>query len=258
MNPRRVLILSPHSDDTAFSLGGMLAADTVLRGWEKHQLTLFVHSCHAPYAPDLHGVEAITAVRSQEDAAFCASHGMVLQRLDLAETLLRGYPTIASIFAPRSPREDDMFEPVCLAVARAAAGFDLVLSPLGIGGHIEHALVREACLRAGRPALYYEDLPYAGDYSNEELDRCATAHLPQARCRGIDVGSALDRKSAHLLGYASQVNERDLDKVLTYSRRRRPATRASNDGWPGAVEVLWGAESALALLDFPGEDHEPE
>ncbi|TDR73902.1 hypothetical protein [Paludibacterium purpuratum] len=259
MTTRRVLILSPHSDDTAFSLGGLLAKGSTLRGWQKHQLTLFVRSCHAPYAPELHGADAITAARCREDEVFCARHDIALRRLDFAETLLRGYPSIASIFVLREPEEDALFELACVAVAQAAAGFDLVLAPMGIGGHIEHVMVREACRRACPNALYYEDLPYAGDFSNQALDRFAASRLPNARCRCIDVASALDAKATGLLGYASQVVENDLAKVTAYSRSRRPAAMHAwrrqpdvGDAYPSAVEVLWGTDSALAMLDFPG------
>jgi hypothetical protein len=33
--------------------------------------------------------------------------------------------------------------------------------PLGIGGHIDHQLMRRAAERLGRPLRYYADLPYA-------------------------------------------------------------------------------------------------
>lgn len=252
MSSRRLLILSPHSDDTAFSLGGLLATGSVFQGWHKHQLTLFVRSRHAPCAPDLNSVEAITKTRCREDDAFCGYHNIVLQRLDFEETLLRGYPSIDSIFMPRPPTDDALFERTCEEVARAVVGADSVLAPLGIGGHIEHILVREACRRARPDALYYEDLPYAGDFSNAELDSQAITFGPDFQCRCVDIEAGLCIKSARLLGYASQVVASDLEKVIAYSWRRRPAlalTTSLTQNRQGAVEVLWGRPSALAMID---------
>lgn len=264
MSARRLLILSPHSDDTAFSLGGLLAEGSAFQGWRKHQLTLFVRSCHAPYAPWLDGVEAITTARSREDDAFCACHDISLRRLDLDETLVRGYPSVASIFAPRQPHEDALFARTCREVEQAVTSFDMVLAPLGIGGHIEHVLVREACRRVRPDALYYEDLPYAGDFSNAELDDFVLAFDPDARWRCFGIGSALGEKSACLLGYASQVAETDLHKVISYSWRRRPAEalawhhiKEKRCASPSPMEVLWGSPSALEMMDLWESEHEP-
>jgi hypothetical protein len=254
MRPR-LLLLSPHSDDIAFSLGGLLAAGSAFRGWERHQVTLFVRSCHAPYAPQLDSVAAVTRARCQEDDAFCAYHGIRLHRLDLEETLVRGYPSVASIFALRRPEDDPLFERTCHEVARAVDGFDLVLSPLGIGGHIEHALVREACRRTRADVLYYEDLPYAGDYSNAELDRAGAGFALEMRCRSFDIEAALVSKCDRLLAYASQVQAADLTKVIDHARRRRPSPdllwpiAAVPAPSPRGVEVLWGRPELLALAD---------
>ncbi|MCB1054945.1 MAG: HAD hydrolase-like protein [Acidobacteria bacterium] len=252
MNRPSVLLVSPHSDDIAFSLGGALAAG-LFDGWRRHQCTIFVTSCHAPYAPELTTGDAVTAVRRAEDDAFCAFHDIELERGDLAETLVRGYPSIASIFEPRRPADDPLFGTTCELVARLVRGFDLVIAPLGVGRHIEHVMVREACRRARPDTLFYEDLPYAGDLSTDELDAWAVEHLPGASCLAVDVSAHLGTKSDRLLAYGSQVAPADLDKVLEHSRRRRPAPELRVDGGAGsgscvACEVLWGPREVLARL----------
>lgn len=257
MSRPRLLILSPHSDDTAFSLGGLLAAGRAFAGWERHQLTLFVHSQHAPYAPHLTEASAITAVRCREDEAFCAAHEITLTRAGMTETLLRGYASKEAIYAPRAPETDPLFAPTCRVVKEATAGFDLVVAPLGVGGHVEHILVREACRRSGSLALFYEDLPYAGDFTNDALDRFGATAMPGAQCRAFVVEDAMDRKCERLLDYESQVAPADLEKVIAYSRRRRPgpaiawsAPPAPPESSGGAVEVLWGPAELLARADL--------
>lgn len=44
--------------------------------------------------------------------------------------------------------------------------FDLVLVPLGIH-HPDHIATREACDQLDIPKMYYSDLPYATDYTDE-------------------------------------------------------------------------------------------
>ncbi|MBB4952319.1 LmbE family N-acetylglucosaminyl deacetylase [Agrobacterium vitis] len=258
MSPPRLLILSPHSDDSAFSIGGILAAKTAFHGWSIHQLTVFVGSIHAPYAPQHTTEEAITALRCREDDAFCMFHGIQLDRLEFKETLLRGYPSIPAIFAVNEPQDDPIYGAVCEAVQEAVSGFDLVLAPLGIGGHIEHIMVREACRQLCSHALFYEDLPYAGDYSNLQLDAFVASVLPGAQCRTFDINQGLGIKVERLLGYASQVTARDLDKVIGYSFVRRSAADvACKPGGQtgtsfGPVELLWGRADVLARIDHEG------
>ena len=40
------------------------------------------------------------------------------------------------------------------------SGPHLVLAPLGVGGHVDHVLVRNAAERSGARVVYYSDFPY--------------------------------------------------------------------------------------------------
>jgi hypothetical protein len=40
------------------------------------------------------------------------------------------------------------------------AGRGMVLAPLGVGGHVDHVLVRTAAAYSGAPVVYYSDFPY--------------------------------------------------------------------------------------------------
>ena len=44
--------------------------------------------------------------------------------------------------------------------AAAGSGPHLVLAPLGVGGHVDHVLVRSAAERSGARVVYYSDFPY--------------------------------------------------------------------------------------------------
>ena len=42
----------------------------------------------------------------------------------------------------------------------AGSGPHLLLAPLGVGGHVDHVLVRSAAERSGARVAYYSDFPY--------------------------------------------------------------------------------------------------
>jgi len=80
-----VLLLSPHGDDRAWSIGG-LAARLGRRG-RATLLTVFSRSAFGPGAPP--GAD-VAAVRRGEDAAFAAACGLRAEWLDRLDAPLRG------------------------------------------------------------------------------------------------------------------------------------------------------------------------
>jgi LmbE family N-acetylglucosaminyl deacetylase len=156
----RVLLLSPHPDDVAWSLGGTLAR-LGAAGTEVWTLTFFTRSVYAPgsWATD---IDQVTAVRAAEERAWAAAHGVRLLRGDLPDSGLRGYDDLTELGAVPEPE-------VVAAAGRLLAGVvdrsgaDAVLVPGSRGGHVDHAAVRLAAAARpdGPPVLHYDDLPYA-------------------------------------------------------------------------------------------------
>ncbi|XVN44358.1 MAG: PIG-L family deacetylase [Rickettsia hoogstraalii] len=57
-----------------------------------------------------------------------------------------------------------------------------IFCPLGIGGHIDHKIVKEICLKIFRNnyhnLVFYEDLPYAYDYKPKYIKDIITKTMP--------------------------------------------------------------------------------
>jgi LmbE family N-acetylglucosaminyl deacetylase len=167
----KLLAISPHLDDAAFSAGGLLAA-RAQQGWQVTVATCFTGNVARPtgfalacqldkgLAPEVDYM----ALRRAEDIDACRELGARAIHLPFLEAPHRGYETAAMLFRPRLER-DDIVEPLATALAAlvAAERPDLILGPLCLGDHVDHHVVREAMGRAytGHDLLWWEDWPYA-------------------------------------------------------------------------------------------------
>lgn len=179
----RVLALSPHLDDAVFSIGATLA-QFVARGTSVTVCTLFSGVPDAdlsPFARSLHrqcGLpptpEAVLT-RRREDVAALRVIGATAVHCDFLDAIYRKdanetwpYPNEGALFRTlTSQNEASLTNSVHQVLAAIIEGAQpgLVLTCLGIGGHVDHVLVRDLVCRltagAGIRTLLWEDLPYA-------------------------------------------------------------------------------------------------
>ena len=206
-----VLALSPHLDDAAFSAGAALARLSA-RGWRVIVATVFTGNVARPAGFALacqldKGLPAeadYMALRRAEDEAACRALRAEPVHLPHLEAPHRGYADAPALFA--GVREDDAAEGAVrasLAALTAAHAPDLVLLPRGVGGHVDHVVVRRAAegLRLSR-AAYWTDWPYAGKPAPAE----PFARADAAR-RPLDVPAAphLAAKLAACAAYTTQL-----------------------------------------------------
>ena len=167
----RVLAISPHLDDAIFSAGGTLAAHamagdavTVVTCFTGNvpQPTGFALACQLDKGLD-RAVDYM-AIRRAEDEAACAAIGAEAVHLPFLEAPHRGYESAAALFD--APLATDtitaqLLEALADMIARHVP--DVVYGPFGIGGHVDHLLVRAAMeqLRTRAPIIWWEDYPYA-------------------------------------------------------------------------------------------------
>ena len=238
----RNIVLSPHHDDAAFSLGATLAG-----AGAGLLVNLFTRSAHrasvrAPLLPPAELVATVSAERQAEDEAFTA--GLRLERLDLG---LDGPELMglrfrdpgcvgASLAALRAPLS-------ALLTEWVAAGPVTLFCPAGIGGHGNHLATRQVVIEAlpelaGRArVLFYEDLPYASRWT--------------ARRDGLsDLRSALGgmRLVRRTLRVGDVAGKLGLINLYPSQHRQAPVTlkRFSPAAiWPlGAHEAAWEAITA--------------
>lgn len=169
------MVVSPHRDDAAFSVGlsierWLLARHTV------GVLNCFTQSDYAPYsdAASLHANDRtsfVSALRKREDAAWNKLLGGRVQftDLDLLDAPLRLSCGVDEVLSLPIRAGDRAVARVAGAVAKlvrnaSAQGLAIVL-PLAVGGHIDHRVTRQAGIEglagSSLPVAFYEDLPYA-------------------------------------------------------------------------------------------------
>lgn len=215
-------LLSPHCDDIAYSLVGRLLSGAE-PGQGVHVLTIFSQSRFAPYAPALTTQAQVSSWRQAEEARFCTALNLAHECLDLPEAPLRGYPNAESLFIddgaiPGDPVLERLEQ---LLRQRLEQGTPArVYAPLGIGGHVDHLLTRQAAQRVFAdvcPLLFYEDLPYAGELSPHALAQQLARTAQGLRPLLTPLADWLPEKLRYLAGYASQVAEKDLASVATHA-----------------------------------------
>lgn len=220
---QRVVILSPHSDDVAYSLGGTvrrLPRDSV---WTI--LTVFNKSCYAPEYPHQTAEVEISRIRDEEDHRYAEAVGAKRVALNLADASVLGHTAESEL---RASYLDERFEPVAAALDEALSVIspDLILAPLALGGHVDHRIVFEAVGRSSHvhraKILYYEDLPYACHLPGEELLVEVQARLGEGvRPLLNDITDVLGLKLTASSIYHSQ-GDWDEAALISYANRIHP------------------------------------
>ncbi|WP_437605113.1 hypothetical protein WMF20_28515 [Sorangium sp. So ce834] len=222
---RDVLLISPHCDDIAYSMAGRLLA-----GREDprrcHMEIVFSVSAFAPYAePPLSSVEAITARRASEDASFARALGLERGAMGLEEAPIRdGITDVDGLFVTDAVAQNHPFARTLRGYLRPLLrrSWSRIYAPLGLGGLLDHLLVRDAVLIERPPgaALFlYEDQPYAGELSDAEYHR-EVARLARGMTPDyVAEDGWLIQKTQLLRLYRTQVAEKDVAAVMRATQR---------------------------------------
>jgi len=243
---RPVIVLSPHLDDAALSCGARIA-QAVAVGRHAVVATFFTQDeplePPSPLAADLRRWWQLPAgevmkSRRAEDLEACRRLGAEPLHLDLPEGPYRRdargailYPSLKSLFG--APAADDLpwRERLAAIVAGFAARYGAepeLLAPLGVGGHVDHRLVRAAAELAGGDVAFYEELPYVA-WKWLALGR-ALVRRRQWTPESLPVTPELfERKVAAISAYASQVPSMFRTEEKMRALLRRHARRAGGE-----------------------------
>jgi LmbE family N-acetylglucosaminyl deacetylase len=227
------IIVSPHPDDAALSCAGeMLFTDGVL------VLNVFSRTAwwRFPYGPA--DLPKIQAARDMEEDLVSRLSGAEVRGLGLPEALLRGHRMEEVFTATPDRRDEEVVRNVTEAVAKLAREHPAArwYLPLGVGGHVDHRIARDAAFEGlgeveRARVHFYEDLPYAAKGEKTDFfEKRSDLQLSREMMTSTDVEDLLDWKVELLRAYWSQLTWGQIEDVRKYGREQ------------GGTEVTWGFE----------------
>jgi LmbE family N-acetylglucosaminyl deacetylase len=200
----------------------------------------------------------LTARRRLEDERFAYFAEASIVFLDVADATFRGYETEEEILG--QPREGDIRLDSVLRREIERLEPQQVYLPLGVGGHVDHQLCREAgvdLLRSGDrwvmpgpdyagTVVFYEDFPYAlwNEFGSiDQLGPDVFAGLPSGVSlfpAFTDIGDQIERKITGISLYESQVERLFDDKrQMADAVRSYGAALGALGDVSGAAERYW-------------------
>jgi len=262
-----ILVIEPHSDDAALSIGG-----TLWKQRHEAEFTIATLASRSNYTSSFQtGREffdrvEVTDLRRHEGETFAAYIGATYVTVDLPEATLR---------YDDSDWDEEYFQDHVVSVAmnnnRRASSAELerwatavapllqdhryeeIWLPLGAGTHSDHDLARNAVLLAlmSDPSIaervrlrVYNDVPYGEDFpdhAGQVLD--ALSDAAQVEESSVDITECFDEKMSMLGVFASQFKPDHIaDGVI------RSATSESSPG--RKVERMWLLSSLPDELDL--------
>ena len=188
------IYLSPHLDDVALSVGGLL--------WEQSQAGERVSiwticggepppGDYSPFAKSLHirwqtGAEALQ-VRRLEDIEACHILGADYAHFDIPDCIYRRSPITGehlyaseqALWYPVHPDEEAIISELVEQMKKQLPADSKIICPLTLGNHIDHRLTRAAAERLGIPLWFYADYPYLlGSDNLQALEKFRSTVIP--------------------------------------------------------------------------------
>ena len=288
------VFISPHPDDAALSCGGRIARlrdrgelvaivtvfsgagapGTAVSGYQR--AALGIRGAAADADEIFRDGSTIAAARRAEDARYAGFVGAAITWLDLPDAVYRGYESDAQLLSDPLPDERPPVDVLRRALgtlgdlAQAAGAGERVQvhAPLGVGGHVDHVLCRDAAiaLLPRYPDLFlYEDVPYAGLSGFTGWEAAPGPEGSRLAATYTDVSAVLERKVDGALLYATQVGPLFGSEAATrralreyHARVADEGARASSDttaggeGPPVYAERSWRVEVSPAGTPFAG------
>jgi LmbE family N-acetylglucosaminyl deacetylase len=241
----KIIVVSPHLNDAAFSLS--LAIESWIAARHKVVvLNCFSRSQDALYS-DFESVHAndrpsfVTALRRREDAAWNRQFGSGLTVVDLnmKDAPLRLHCSAEEVYGLTINPEDKWLLKIRKAIEAQIP--NAVLLPLGLGGHMDHLVVRQAGIpfaSSDAPCGFYEDIASIASTEQieeqvENLSRELKAVLaPAFAAAPCDVADATARKRRAALHYDSQIDDAEVNRIATLCNLYQGRERIwANSAW---------------------------
>jgi LmbE family N-acetylglucosaminyl deacetylase len=251
----KILILSPHRDDAAFSLSISIA------NWlnARHTVTLlnvFTRSRYAPYsdAAFVHEndeLSYVTAMRLREDELFVRrikeslpkglKNNLHMVDLNLKDATIRLRIPLEELSNTQVNPADPSIDKIRKALTKQseAGMMEAMVLPAALGNDVDHRTVRDAALPLATdiPRAFYEDLPYAATHPDAAADLDALQTASAARNEPVSpalyqIESAVERKRKLVFNYASQIDDEAGDLIANFAANYNGGERLwANQRW---------------------------
>lgn len=221
-----VLLISPHPDDAAYSLGAALQSRSSAR--DVYVLNLFSEQEYSVLGES--GEAAKRRILAEEEQA-ARTLGFHADNGGLPEAGLRGYKRLRDMIGGTAepwtlPQEQPIMEKGLALIRERLASLQpaWLLAPLGVQ-HVDHLLAARMAVVAWQthaPAdtrlLFYEDLPYCTDPRAAETARAKlTQQGLTLRPRLLQSGTDRDWHKADAVKlYRSQLRDRQVQVIVQY------------------------------------------
>ncbi|WP_432096769.1 PIG-L family deacetylase [Streptomyces sp. bgisy100] len=243
--PDAPVVVSPHPDDAALALGGLLAR----RGGRVLDVFSVETWTKDPYYA---GRPALTSrLLLAEEAVAARVLGTDVELLGFVDAADRA-PRAERFFAGTAlseafpDEEPGLFAELTTRLAGLLDGAAEICAPLGVGGHVDHLACREAVIAllargdlTGARVVFYEDQPYSVFGSAEEVAQGLAARLTSLGLGALrpelcpmDATAALAKREA-LRAYRIQVRQGVVRRIARHGERL-----AERSGHP-AAERIW-------------------
>jgi LmbE family N-acetylglucosaminyl deacetylase len=243
------LLVSPHPDDIAFSLGGLIGQLKL----PATLLTLFGRSNYTVANALQNDEREITLLRREEDRTFAKNNSLQWCYHEFPAAGLRFGGNWDKIFdnaaEPQKAVRAEMpkWNGPLRAAARLACGKGpppaIIMLPAGLGNHHDHLLVREIfhkyAQEQDRPVAFYEDLPYALDLSESEIKAHMTEIDGSLKPQLLPFVDDTDDKVRRTTCYRSQVDEAVLRRL-----------RLAGVRYGISAERIWSEVSNVSRIDL--------
>lgn len=226
-----VILLSPHLDDVAFSMSGFLYY-LIQKKYNVYLINIFNNSnyCLPGFKTD-----CVNKQREIEDHKFAKQFNLNKINFNLDDSSILKHTELSeTLCVPNDIRRKKVH-------ALLFEFFNItkpckIFCPIAIGGHIDHRMVKEICLEIGyrsfQNIFFYEDLPYACNYTPEDasiiIKKATTLTLFP---KYIDISDIWPVKESSISFYESQVNQAMILNIKNY------AQNLGNNGY--LYERIW-------------------
>jgi LmbE family N-acetylglucosaminyl deacetylase len=226
--PARHVLLSPHYDDIALSVGGTTAKLSSLGRTPEvalifgdhpdpaQPMTEFANSLHTAWGLD---ASQVIASRRAEEAAASRILGATDKFLPFRDAIYRGRRYLNDEQLFDAPVSDETELPAAIigaaGLSDAQPGEVRVYAPLAAGFHVDHQQAFNAGLQLARRGIevwFYEDLPYSLQPGGPAKRAAAVAGLVEPTTL-VDVSGQWSTKLDAIFAYPSQLTTVFVDYV---------------------------------------------